>query len=122
MKKEKAFRGDIFIANLNPVKGSEQGGKRPVVIIQNDKGNSHSPTVIVAPITSRHYKKKLQPTHVLLDSPVLEKKSQVLVEQIKTIDKSRLISKIGQVSKEKMQEIDVALIISLALADKGDAS
>ncbi len=119
MTKEKVYRGDIFLANLNPVKGSEQGGKRPVIIIQNDVGNRYSPTVIVAAVTSRFLKKKSLPTHVSLESHVLEKNSQVLLEQIRTIDRCRLICKVGRVTEENMTEIEKALRISLALEEHG---
>ena len=116
MTKEKVYRGDIFLADLNSVKGSEQGGKRPVIIIQTDVGNRHSPTVIVAAVTSRFLKKKSLPTHVLLESCVLEKNSQALLEQIGTIDRCRLISKVGRVTEENMMEIEKALMVSLALS------
>lgn len=116
MTDEKVFRGDIFLANLNPVRGSEQGGRRPVIILQNNIGNKHSPTVIVAAVTSRYRKKSELPTHVLLDSRLLEKNSQVLLEQIRTIDKTRLISKIGRVSEENMKTIEQAIQVSLALS------
>lgn len=115
MTQEKFYRGDIYFANLNPVKGSEQGGKRPVVIVQNDVGNKYSPTVIVAPITSRCRKKASMPTHVPLDNEVLEKNSQVLLEQIRTLDKTRLINKIGKVTKDEMDAIDRSLEVSLSL-------
>lgn len=115
MKDERIYRGDIYLANLNPYKGSEQGGKRPVIIIQNDVGNHYSPTVIVAAVTSRFFKKRALPTHVPLDNEELEKNSLALLEQIRTIDKSRLIRKIGRVPKETMEEIDRAIFVSLAL-------
>lgn len=115
MKDEKIYRGDIYLANLNPYKGSEQGGKRPVIIIQNDVGNHYSPTVIVAAVTSRFFKKRALPTHVPLDNEELEKNSLALLEQIRTINKSRLIRKIGRVPKETMEEIDRAIFVSLAL-------
>lgn len=115
MKDEKINRGDIYLANLNPYKGSEQGGKRPVIIIQNDVGNHYSPTVIVTAVTSRFFKKRALPTHVLLDNAELEKNSLALLEQIRTIDKSRLIRKIGRVPEETMKEIDRAIFVSLAL-------
>lgn len=115
MKEEIIRRGDIYLANLNPFKGSEQGGKRPVTIIQNDVGNRHSPTVIVTPVTSRFFKKRVLPTHVPLDNAELEKNSLALLEQIRTIDKSRIIKKIGSVSKEKMKEIGEAIHVSLDL-------
>ncbi len=114
-KKDIICRGDIYMANLNPYKGSEQGGKRPVIVIQNDVGNKHSSTVIVAAVTSRFFKKRTMPTHVSVISPAFEKNSQVLLEQIRTIDKSRLIIKLGRVSDDEMKEIERALKISLAL-------
>lgn len=115
MTQEKIYRGDIFFANLNPVKGSEQGGKRPVVILQNDVGNKFSPTVIVAAITSRTRKKANMPTHVSLDNAALEKDSQVLLEQIRTLDKTRLIKKVGKLTQDEMRAIDNSLEISLSL-------
>ena len=115
MKQEKIYRGDLFFANLNPVKGSEQGGKRPVVILQNDVGNKFSPTVIVAAITSRTRKKANMPTHVSLDNAALEKDSQVLLEQIRTLDKTRLIKKVGKLTQDEMRAIDNSLEISLSL-------
>ena len=104
MTQEKIYRGDLFFANLNPVKGSEQGGKRPVVILQNDVGNKFSPTVIVAAITSRTRKKANMPTHVPLDNAALEKDSQVLLEQIRTLDKTRLIKKVGKLTQDEIAE------------------
>lgn len=115
MTQEKIYRGDLFFANLNPVKGSEQGGKRPVVILQNDVGNKFSPTVIVAAITSRTRKKESMPTHVPLDNAALEKDSQVLLEQIRTLDKTRLIKKVGKLTQDEMRAIDNSLEISLSL-------
>ena len=115
MAQEKIYRGDLFFANLNPVKGSEQGGKRPVVILQNDVGNKFSPTVIVAAITSRTRKKANMPTHVSLDNAALEKDSQVLLEQIRTLDKTRLIKKVGKLTQDEMRAIDNSLEISLSL-------
>lgn len=115
MTQEKIYRGDLFFANLNPVKGSEQGGKRPVVILQNDVGNKFSPTVIIAAITSRTRKKANMPTHVSLDNAALEKDSQVLLEQIRTLDKTRLIKKVGKLTQDEMRAIDNSLEISLSL-------
>ncbi|MGI6606863.1 MAG: type II toxin-antitoxin system PemK/MazF family toxin [Peptococcia bacterium] len=111
-------RGDIFYAELNPVVGSEQGGTRPVLVIQNDIGNQYSPTTIVAAITSQLEKAKL-PTHVELDREVcgLEKNSVVLLEQIRTIDKQRLKHKISSLDDELMEKVNEALQISLALID-----
>lgn len=120
MKDEKIYRGDIYLANLNPYKGSEQGGKRPVIIIQNDVGNHYSPTVIVTAVTSRFFKKRALPTHVPLDNEELEKNSLALLEQIRTIDKSRLIRKIGSVPEEKMKEIGAAIHVSLDLNDEDE--
>ena len=115
MTQEKIYRGDLFFENLNPVKGSEQGGKRPVVILQNDVGNKFSPTVIVAAITSRTREKANIPTHVSLDNAALEKDSQVLLEQIRTLDKTRLIKKVGKLTQDEMRAIDNSLEISLSL-------
>lgn len=109
-------RGDIFYADLSPVIGSEQGGIRPVLIIQNDVGNKYSPTIIVAAITSQLNKAKL-PTHVEIDGPEfgLPKDSVILLEQIRTIDKKRLREKIGVVTIEIMNNVNSALLISMAL-------
>lgn len=109
-------RGDIFYADLRPVVGSEQGGVRPVLIIQNDTGNRHSPTVICAAITSRMNKAKL-PTHVELDSSKynIVKDSVILLEQLRTIDKSRLKDKVCHLDKEILQTINKALLVSLEL-------
>lgn len=109
-------RGCIYMADLNPVKGSEQGGKRPVLIIQNNTGNKYSPTVIIAAITSHIEKAKL-PTHVELSAKKygLEEDSIVLLEQIRTIDKSRLGHKITELDKITMMRIDEALRVSLGL-------
>ena len=100
-------RGQIYIADLNPVRGSEQGGIRPVVVIQNEIGNKFSPTVIVAAITAKD--KKNIPTHVYLKSDALFKESVALLEQIRTIDKCRLIEYIGEVSESEMDQIVEAL-------------
>ena len=109
-------RGDIFYADLRPVVGSEQGGVRPVLIIQNDVGNRHSPTVICAAITSRMNKAKL-PTHIEIDSRRCQimKDSVILLEQIRTIDKQRLKDMIGHLDKERMRSVDEAIRVSLAL-------
>lgn len=109
-------RGDIFYADLSPVVGSEQGGIRPVLIIQNDVGNRHSPTVICAAITSRMNKAKL-PTHVEIDASKyqLVKNSVVLLEQIRTIDKQRLKDFICHVDKKLMIQVEEALRVSLEL-------
>lgn len=108
-------RGQIYYADLSPVVGSEQGGYRPVLIIQNDIGNKYSPTVIAAVITSRHTKANL-PTHIWLNAECgLPKESMVECEQIRTLDKKRLKEFMGQVSEEVMKEIDKGLKISFAL-------
>ena len=110
-------RGDIFYADLRPVVGSEQGGVRPVIIIQNDTGNKHSPTVICAAIPSRMNKAKL-PTHVELDSTKCDivKDSVILLEQLRTIDKKRLKDKVCHVDREIIEKVDKALLISLELS------
>jgi Growth inhibitor len=109
-------RGDIFYADLSPVIGSEQGGVRPVIVIQNDVGNKYSPTVIVAAITSQINKAKL-PTHVEISSEEygLNKDSVVLLEQIRTLDKRRLKERIGHMTDSDMALVDEALLISLGL-------
>ena len=109
-------RGDIFYADLSPVIGSEQGGVRPVLIVQNDVGNRHSPTIICAAVTSRMNKAKL-PTHIELDAAKyqLVKNSVVLLEQIRTIDKQRLKDYVCHLDKEIMKRIDEALKISFSL-------
>ena len=109
-------RGDIFYADLSPVVGSEQGGIRPVIIIQNDIGNKYSPTVIVAAITSQINKAKL-PTHVEISSEEygLNRDSVVLLEQIRTLDKKRLKEKIGHMTEEDMKKVNKSLLISLNL-------
>ena len=107
-------RGDIYYADLRPVVGSEQGGIRPVLIIQNDLGNKHSPTVICAAITSRMNKAKL-PTHIEIDSKSCEivKDSVILLEQLRTIDKKRLREKVCHLDQNVIQKVDQALCISL---------
>lgn len=109
-------RGDIFYADLSPVVGSEQGGIRPVLVIQNDIGNKHSPTIICAAITSKMNKAKL-PTHVEIDSKKYKivKDSVVLLEQIRTIDKQRLKDIVCHVDRELMNRVDEALCVSLML-------
>ena len=111
-------RGDLFYADLNPVVGSEQGGIRPVLVIQNDVGNHFSPTVVAAAITSRKAKNSL-PTHILLENvPGLAPTSLLLLEQLRTIDRKRLRGYIGRISKEKMLEVDAALAISIGITQK----
>ncbi len=109
-------RGDIYYADLTPVTGSEQGGIRPVLVIQNDIGNHHSPTVIAAAITG-YVKGKHQPTHVRLRGAAcgLFRDSTVLLEQLRTLDKSRLGEYMGSVGKDKMKEVDAALNVSVGL-------
>lgn len=109
-------RGDIFYADLSPVVGSEQGGVRPVLIVQNDVGNRYSPTVIAAAITSKQSKAKL-PTHIPIEASGsgLSKDSVVLLEQIRTIDKQRLREKMGAVDEGSMTKIDNAISISFGL-------
>lgn len=110
----KIKRGDIVYVNFDPIIGSEQGGPRPAVVIQNDIGNRHAPTVIIAPITSKTKKSNL-PTHVKLTSKCLERNSVALLEQIKTIDKTRIEDYIGTLADEEMKMIDKALRISLGM-------
>ena len=109
-------RGDIYYADLRPVVGSEQGGVRPVLVIQNDVGNKHSPTVICAAITSRMNKAKL-PTHVELSARDYDmvKDSVILLEQLRTIDKQRLREKICHIDGELLDRVDEALKVSLEL-------
>ena len=111
-------RGDIFYADLSPVIGSEQGGIRPVLIVQNDIGNKYSPTVIASAITSQINKAKL-PTHIELSAKEygLPKDSVILLEQIRTIDKRRLREKIGHLDDELMERVNDALSISFGLVE-----
>ena len=110
-------RGDIFYADLSPVIGSEQGGVRPILIVQNDVGNKYSPTVIAAAITSQINKAKL-PTHIEIDSKEygLTKDSVILLEQIRTIDKRRLREKIGHMDSERMKSVNEAIFVSFGLS------
>ena len=112
MKKVK--RGEIYYADLSPIIGSEQDGMRPVLVLQNDVGNKHSPTTIVAAITSRKTKAAL-PTHVTLTAEFMKSESIVLLEQIRTIDKSRLDEYIGKIDKKTMGAVDKALITSFGI-------
>lgn len=105
-------RGEIYYADLSPVVGSEQGGYRPVIVLQNNKGNRYSTTVIIAPISSRLSKNPL-PTHVMVDCNLLEKKSVVLLEQIRTIDKQRIKEKVGMLDNKIMMAINQAIKTSL---------
>lgn len=109
-------RGDIYYADLRPVIGSEQGGVRPVLIIQNDIGNKHSPTVICAAITSKMNKAKL-PTHIELDAGKynMVKDSVILLEQLRTIDKKRLKDKVCHLDNEIMYQVNLGLLVSLEL-------
>ena len=111
-------KGDIFFADLSPVIGSEQGGVRPVVVIQNDVGNKYSPTVIVAALTSQINKAKL-PTHVEIRAGEhgLNKDSVVLLEQLRTVDKRRLKERIGRMDADAMEKVNEALVISLGIID-----
>ncbi|MCK8625135.1 type II toxin-antitoxin system PemK/MazF family toxin [Apilactobacillus xinyiensis] len=119
MSKVEIKRGDIFYADLSPVVGSEQGGMRPVLIIQNNIGNHYSPTVIVAAITARISKPKM-PTHVGISSKKtkIEKNSVVLLEQIRTIDKQRLHDKVANLDEKTMKLIDNALSLSVGLGKR----
>ena len=109
-------RGDIYYADLSPVVGSEQGGMRPALIVQNDTGNKHSPTVIAAAITSQTGKARL-PTHIELDaqSVGLSRNSVILLEQIRTIDKSRLRERMGKLDDTTMTKVDNAIAVSFGL-------
>lgn len=108
-------RGEVYMADLNPVVGSEQGGFRPVLIVQNDVGNVHSPTVIAAAITSKLLKHNI-PTHISIQSrPGLPKDSTVMLEQVRTIDKRRLKSLLCELTADEMNEVDKALAVSFAL-------
>ena len=109
-------RGDIYYADLSPVVGSEQGGVRPVLIVQNDVGNKYSPTVIAAAITSQKYKTAL-PTHISVSSGGcgLQKDSIVLLEQVRTIDKTRLKERMGTLDNDEMSKINKALSVSFGL-------
>lgn len=111
----KIRRGEIYIADLDPVIGSEQGGERPVLVIQNNVGNTHSSTVIVLAITSRCQKKKNMPTHIPIESSDLSMSSIALAEQVRTVDKARLTRYVGRASKESMEAIDQALKISMGV-------
>ncbi len=111
-------RGDIYYADLSPVIGSEQGGVRPVLIVQNDVGNKYSPTVIAAAITSQINKAKL-PTHIEISAQEygLAKDSVILLEQIRTIDKKRIREKIGHLDDELMEKVNEAISVSFGLSD-----
>lgn len=112
-------RGEMYYADLSPVVGSEQGGVRPILIVQNDTGNKYSPTVIAAAITSKLNKAKL-PTHIEISALEfgLPKNSIVLLEQIRTLDKRRLKERIGELPDTTMKKVDTALLISLGFGEK----
>ncbi len=116
-------RGEIYYADLSPVVGSEQGGIRPVLIVQNDVGNKFSPTVIAAAITSQRLKTNL-PTHIQVNAHDcgLAKDSIVLLEQVRTLDKKRLREKMGILNKNEMYKIDKALSVSFGLSDDGSST
>ena len=116
-------RGDIFYADLSPVVGSEQGGVRPVLIVQNDTGNRHSPTVIAAAITSQLNKAKL-PTHIEIEARTygLSKDSVILLEQVRTLDKRRLREKMGRLDEQVMGQVDDAIAVSFGLRSGGQES
>ena len=116
MKERSVRRGEIYIADLNPHIGSEQGGVRPVLVVQNDVGNKYSPTIIVAAITSKKNKADL-PTHVAIDADGngLSKNSIILMEQLRTIDKRRLKERIGTIDKTRLPEVNEALSVSLGI-------
>ena len=118
MENSSVKRGDIFYADLSPVVGSEQGGVRPVLIVQNDTGNKHSPTVIAAAITSQTGKARL-PTHIKLKGPAvgLTKDSVILLEQIRTIDKRRLREHMGRLDEKQMSMVDDAIAVSFGLPE-----
>ena len=108
----KIKRGQIYLVDLSNGFGSEQGGVRPVLVVQNNKGNKYSTTVIVAPISSRMTKNDL-PTHVIIETPFLEKKSVILLEQIRTIDKKRIDERLGVLSESLMDKVNSAIKTSL---------
>ena len=112
-------RGELYYADLSPVVGSEQGGVRPILIVQNDTGNKYSPTIIAAAVTSKLDKARL-PTHIELSAKEfgLPKDSVILLEQIRTLDKKRLKERIGELDSSKMQKVNVALLISLGFETK----
>ena len=116
MEHKEVKRGEVFYADLSPVVGSEQGGVRPVLIVQNDVGNRHSPTVIAAAITSQMGKAKL-PTHIELQAMRygLPKESVILLEQVRTLDKRRLRERAGQIDPDVQRRVDEALEISFGL-------
>ena len=109
-------RGDVYWVNLNPFFGSEQGGTRPVLVLQNDAGNYYSPTLIVAPMSSHADKRTDLPTHVVFDHVRgLEGPSLIMLEQLKTIDKKRVVRYAGKLTKEQMEEVETALTGALGI-------
>mgnify|MGYP001119027355 FL=1 len=108
-------RGEVYYADLDPVTGHEQGGIRPVLVIQNDTGNYHSPTIIVIAVTRRTFKKPKQPTHVVLDDAQGLAPSLFMSEVIRTIDKRRVQSYVGRLTKEQMRRVNAALLVSVGL-------
>ena len=111
-------RGELYYADLSPVVGSEQGGIRPVLVVQNDTGNRYSPTVIAAAVTSKIHKARL-PTHIELPQAFgLQKDSVILLEQIRTIDKKRLMSRIGELPATTMSKVNRAILISLGFGEQ----
>ncbi len=110
-------RGEIYYADLDPVFGHEQGGIRPVLVLQNDVGNFHSPTLIVTAATRRIFKKPSQPTHVVLDDAEGLEPSLFMLEVIRTIDKRRVRGYVGRLTEKQMEHIDAALRVSLQLAE-----
>ena len=114
-------RGDIYLVDLGTNIGSEQGGRRPVLLLQNDVGNHYAPTLIVAPVSSRYWKKSKQPTHSLIEGiENLSSPSVVLAEQIITIDKLRVMKYLGKVPEEQMKGINKAVRVSLGLEQQPD--
>ena len=115
--KKRIVRGAIFYADLDPIIGSEQKGFRPVLIVQNDIGNKYSPTTMIAPISTKLYKEKEQPTHVRVEQlKKIRPNSIVLLEQVRTIDKSRLKGYVCKIDDKQMQKIETALLISLGIS------
>lgn len=108
-------RGEVYYADLDPVTGHEQGGIRPVLVIQNDTGNYYSPTIIVIAVTRRTFKKPKQPTHVVLDDAQGLAPSLFMSEVIRTIDKRRVQSYVGRLTREQMRRVNAALLVSVGL-------
>ena len=113
MKERKIHRGEIYYVDLNPARGSEQGGIRPCIVLQSNLGNKHSPTIIVAAITGRV--KKPLPTHVPVQHGVLPRESEILLEQIRTVDKRRVFRYMGKISEAQMRTVERAIDISLGM-------